>query len=200
MAAEPRPEDHPGSAGRRPACHAGAGRPVAARPEGYASPACRRFAELAAGAGLLRHPLAAAGQALAFGLILLAMALIALLRGELLDTAGPVAGRRTQPFRTQRLACRKGCLRRANRRTLQPCRATVSGGAGPTRGDQWRAGPPAGQQGVPGRTRDSSRSQPDPSADLPKDNHLVAGQWWHERAEAELPACPSRPNWPKACS
>ncbi|MCG6576185.1 ABC transporter permease [Pseudomonas sp. AF32] len=35
---------------------------------------------------LLRHPLAAAGQALAFGLILLSMALIALLRGELLDT------------------------------------------------------------------------------------------------------------------
>ncbi|WP_295475013.1 ABC transporter permease [uncultured Pseudomonas sp.] len=35
---------------------------------------------------LLRHPLAAAGQALAFGLILLAMGLIALLRGELLDT------------------------------------------------------------------------------------------------------------------
>ncbi|QBF27584.1 FtsX-like permease family protein [Pseudomonas tructae] len=35
---------------------------------------------------LLRHPLAAAGQALAFGLILLAMALIALLRAELLDT------------------------------------------------------------------------------------------------------------------
>ncbi|MGK9021067.1 ABC transporter permease, partial [Pseudomonas aeruginosa] len=32
------------------------------------------------------HPLAAAGQSLAFGLILLAMALIALLRGELLDT------------------------------------------------------------------------------------------------------------------
>ena len=36
------------------------------------------------------------------------MALIALLRGELLGhLAGPVAGRRTQPFRTQRLACRK---------------------------------------------------------------------------------------------
>ena len=35
---------------------------------------------------LLRHPLAAAGQALAFGLILLSMSLIALLRGELLDT------------------------------------------------------------------------------------------------------------------
>ncbi|MBO3274633.1 ABC transporter permease [Pseudomonas schmalbachii] len=35
---------------------------------------------------LLRHPLAAAGQSLAFGLILLAMALIALLRGELVDT------------------------------------------------------------------------------------------------------------------
>lgn len=35
---------------------------------------------------LLRHPLAAAGQCLAFGLILLCMALIALLRGELLDT------------------------------------------------------------------------------------------------------------------
>ncbi|MCU1729815.1 ABC transporter permease [Pseudomonas sp. 7P_10.2_Bac1] len=35
---------------------------------------------------LLRQPLAAAGQALAFGLILLSMALIALLRGELLDT------------------------------------------------------------------------------------------------------------------
>jgi putative ABC transport system permease protein len=31
---------------------------------------------------LLRHPLAAAGQSLAFGLILLSMALIALLRGE----------------------------------------------------------------------------------------------------------------------
>ncbi len=35
---------------------------------------------------LLRYPLAAAGQSLAFGLILLSMALIALLRGELLDT------------------------------------------------------------------------------------------------------------------
>ncbi|MNZ26422.1 FtsX-like permease family protein [compost metagenome] len=35
---------------------------------------------------LLRHPLAAAGQSLAFGLILLAMALIVLLRGELVDT------------------------------------------------------------------------------------------------------------------
>ncbi|UVK84939.1 ABC transporter permease [Pseudomonas sichuanensis] len=34
---------------------------------------------------LLRHPLAAAGQALAFGLILLAMGLVALLRAELLD-------------------------------------------------------------------------------------------------------------------
>lgn len=38
------------------------------------------------GLGQLRQPLAAAGQALAFGLILLSMALIALLRGELLDT------------------------------------------------------------------------------------------------------------------
>src|SRR5471030_1321129 len=35
---------------------------------------------------LLRHPLAAAGQSLAFGLILMSMGLIALLRGELLDT------------------------------------------------------------------------------------------------------------------
>ncbi|RMR50763.1 hypothetical protein ALP84_04665 [Pseudomonas cichorii] len=35
---------------------------------------------------LLRYPLAAAGQSLAFGLILLSMGLIALLRGELLDT------------------------------------------------------------------------------------------------------------------
>lgn len=35
---------------------------------------------------LLRHPMAAAGQALAFGLILLAMGLVALLRVELLDT------------------------------------------------------------------------------------------------------------------
>lgn len=35
---------------------------------------------------LLRHPAAAAGQALAFGLILFAMALVALLRIELLDT------------------------------------------------------------------------------------------------------------------
>ena len=35
---------------------------------------------------LLRHPLAAAGLSLAFGLILLSMGLIALLRGELLDT------------------------------------------------------------------------------------------------------------------
>jgi putative ABC transport system permease protein len=42
---------------------------------------------LAPGLGqLLRHPLAAAGQSLAFGLILLSMGLIALLRGELLDT------------------------------------------------------------------------------------------------------------------
>lgn len=35
---------------------------------------------------LLRHPITAAGQCLAFGLILLSMALVVLLRGELLDT------------------------------------------------------------------------------------------------------------------
>ena len=137
---------------------------------------------------LLRHPLAAAGQALAFGLILLAMALIALLRGELLDTwqdqlpddapnhfvlnVLPAERMPSPSESTHSPAMPRHCIRW--------CRAD-SWRSMASRSASWSAKESQGERAI---RRDLSLTW---SADLPKDNHLVAGQWWHERAEAELP-------------
>ncbi|WP_236180129.1 ABC transporter permease [Pseudomonas mosselii] len=130
---------------------------------------------------LLRHPLAAAGQALAFGLILLAMGLVALLRAELLDTwqaqlpkdapnhfALNILPDERQPF-AERLAqinataaplypVIPGRLTHINE---QPVRQLVSKES-------------TGERAV---QRDLSLTW---AAELPQGNALSAGQWWQQ--------------------
>lgn len=130
---------------------------------------------------LLRHPLAAAGQALAFGLILLAMGLVALLRAELLDTwqaqlpkdapnhfALNILPDERQPF-AERLAqinataaplypVIPGRLTHINE---QPVRQLVSKDS-------------TGERAI---QRDLSLTW---AAELPQGNALSAGQWWQQ--------------------
>ncbi|QXH34114.1 ABC transporter permease [Pseudomonas muyukensis] len=135
---------------------------------------------------LLRHPLAAAGQALAFGLILLAMGLVALLRAELLDTwqaqlpkdapnhfALNILADDRQPF-AERLAqinatsaplypVIPGRLTHINE---QPVRQRVSKES-------------TGERAV---QRDLSLTW---AAELPQGNALSAGDWWQQAPAAE---------------
>lgn len=135
---------------------------------------------------LLRHPLAAAGQALAFGLILLAMGLVALLRAELLDTwqaqlpkdapnhfALNILADERQPF-AERLAqinassaplypVIPGRLTHVNE---QPVRQRVSKES-------------TGERAV---QRDLSLTW---AAELPQGNALSAGGWWQQAPAAE---------------
>jgi putative ABC transport system permease protein len=138
---------------------------------------------------LLRHPLAGAGQALAFGLILLAMALIALLRGELLDTwqnqlpkdapnyfALNILPDQRDNFATQltQLTTQAvplfpiipGRLTRINDKPVQDIVMPDS----------------RGERAI---QRDLSLTW---AADLPVGNRITAGQWWPARSPAgELP-------------
>lgn len=138
---------------------------------------------------LLRHPTAAAGQALAFGLILLAMALVALLRAELLDTwqaqlpkdapnhfALNILPDDREPF-AQRLhqvnaasaplyPVTPGRLVQINE---QPVQQVVSKDS-------------AGERAV---QRDLSLTW---AAELPEGNQLTAGSWWQALpADSEIP-------------
>jgi putative ABC transport system permease protein len=137
---------------------------------------------------LLRHPLAAAGQSLAFGLILLAMALIALLRGELLDTwqdqlpeqAPNHFALNVLPDEREAFANRLAQLSPhpaplypivSGRLTLindKPVQSTVSK---ESRGDR-------------AIQRDLSLTW---AAKLPEGNRLLAGQWWQPMHQDELP-------------
>ena len=137
---------------------------------------------------LLRQPLAAAGQALAFGLILLSMALIALLRGELLDTwQSQLPKDAPNYFALNILPTDKDAFG-ARLHELQAQAAPI-------------------YPVVPGRlisingepvqeivTKDSSSDkavQRDLSltwaADLPEGNELTAGQWWSAQPPQGVP-------------
>ncbi|WP_252091090.1 FtsX-like permease family protein [Pseudomonas sp. MWU13-3659] len=135
---------------------------------------------------LLRHPLAAAGQTLAFGLILLAMGLVALLRAELLDTwqaqlpkdapnhfALNILADDRQPF-TERLAqinatsaplypVIPGRLTHIND---QPVRQLVSKES-------------TGERAI---QRDLSLTW---AAELPQGNALSAGTWWQQAPSSD---------------
>ncbi|MFJ4344179.1 ABC transporter permease [Pseudomonas sp. NPDC089401] len=138
---------------------------------------------------LLRHPTAAAGQALAFGLILLAMALVALLRAELLDTwqaqlpkdapnhfALNILPEERDPF-AQRLRevnassaplypVTPGRLTQINDKPVQQIVSKDS----------------AGERAV---QRDLSLTW---AGELPAGNQLVAGTWWQALpSDAEVP-------------
>lgn len=128
---------------------------------------------------LLRHPLAAAGQTLAFGLILLSMALVLLLRGELLDEwqaqlpeqAPNHFALNILPDERDAFAARIGALspQPASLYPVVPGRLVSINGL------------PASQQidkdsrGERAIRRDLSLTW---SSQLPQGNRLLAGQWW----------------------
>jgi putative ABC transport system permease protein len=135
---------------------------------------------------LLRRPLAAAGQALAFGIILLAMALIALLRGELLDTwQEQLPKDAPNLFALNVLPADRDAFE-ARLQELSPHRAPlypiVAGRLTKVNGEPARQA--AGEEGANDGAlrRDLSLTW---SADLPADNELVAGHWWQPVSQGE---------------
>ena len=138
---------------------------------------------------LLRQPLAAAGQTLAFGLILLAMALVLLLRGELLDDwqaqlpaqapnqfALNILPEQREPFAAQLAA-------------LSPQPAIlyplVPGRLLSRNGVALRAQPGLDERGARALQRDLGLTW---SAQLPAGNRLRDGAWWDALPAAYGPA------------
>lgn len=137
---------------------------------------------------LLRHPLAAAGQSLAFGLILLAMALIALLRGELLDTwQDQLPADAPNHFVLNVLPADKDAF---NERILAlstsaaPLYPVIPGRLVAINGEPVRELVSKESQGERAIRRDLSLTWAD---ELPADNHLIAGSWWQPRSPDALP-------------
>ena len=137
---------------------------------------------------LLRHPLAAAGQALAFGLILLAMALIALLRGELLDTwQEQLPDNAPNHFVLNVLPAEKDAFAEriaALSSHAAPLYPVVPGRLISINGEPVRQLVSKESQGERAIRRDLSLTW---ASDLPKDNHLVAGQWWTDKEATDTP-------------
>jgi putative ABC transport system permease protein len=137
---------------------------------------------------LLRHPLAAAGQALAFGLILLAMALIALLRGELLDTwQDQLPEQAPNHFALNVLPADKDAFT-ARLAELSPHPAplypVVPGRLTMINGEPVRQIVSKESQGERAVRRDLSLTW---AADLPEGNQLLAGTWWSASTTDDLP-------------
>ncbi|WP_278452865.1 ABC transporter permease [Stutzerimonas kunmingensis] len=137
---------------------------------------------------LLRHPLAAAGQALAFGLILLAMALIALLRGELLDTwQDQLPDNAPNHFVLNVLPAEKDAFAEriaAISDHAAPLYPVVPGRLIAINGEPVRQLVSKESQGERAIRRDLSLTW---AAELPKDNHIVAGTWWGNQGDADIP-------------
>src|SRR5690606_36192993 len=137
---------------------------------------------------LLRHPLAAAGQSLAFGLILLAMSLIALLRGELLDTwqdqlpaeAPNHFALNVLPEQREAFAARLAALS-PHPAPLYPI---VAGRMTHINGTPVQGIVSKDSQGERAIQRDLSLTW---ASELPAGNRLLAGRWWEGQAEGELP-------------
>lgn len=136
---------------------------------------------------LLRYPLAAAGQSLAFGLILLAMALIALLRGELLDTwHSQLPANAPNHFALNILPAEKDSFEQRvkqlspNAEDLYPM---VPGRLVAVNGQPVHA--------LNEDVRSERALQRDLgltwSARLPAGNQVVAGQWWQAGEKSALP-------------
>ncbi|WP_372866800.1 ABC transporter permease [Pseudomonas sp.] len=137
---------------------------------------------------LLRYPLAAAGQALAFGLILLAMSLIALLRGDLLDTwQNQLPEQAPNHFALNVLPADKDAFA-ARLAELSPHPAplypVVPGRLTMINGEPVRQIVSKESQGERAVRRDLSLTW---SADLPEGNQLLAGDWWTPSTTDDLP-------------
>ena len=137
---------------------------------------------------LLRHPLAAAGQSLAFGLILLSMALIALLRGELLDTwQNQLPKNAPNYFALNILPADKQAFTDhliAVSAQSAPLYPVVPGRLISINGEpvqQIVTKESAGDRAI---QRDLSLTW---AADLPSGNKLTAGNWWSEQTPDDVP-------------
>jgi len=137
---------------------------------------------------LLRHPLAAAGQSLAFGLILLSMALIALLRGELLDTwqnqlpknAPNYFALNILPADKQAFTDRLVALSAPS----APLYPVVPGRLISINGEPVRDIVSKDSSGDRAVQRDLSLTW---AADLPQGNSITAGSWWSSQPQGDLP-------------
>ena len=137
---------------------------------------------------LLRHPLAAAGQSLAFGLILLAMALIALLRGELLDTwQDQLPEDAPNHFALNVLPAERDAFA-ARLAELSPHPAplypVVPGRLIMINDEPVRQLVTKESRGERAIQRDLSLTW---AEDLPSDNLITAGNWWGAAHASELP-------------
>ncbi|WP_339490643.1 ABC transporter permease [Pseudomonas sp. EL_65y_Pfl2_R95] len=137
---------------------------------------------------LLRYPLAAAGQSLAFGLIILAMALIALLRGELLDTwQDQLPDDAPNHFALNVLPDDKAAFE-ARLAELSPAPAqlypVIPGRLIKINGQPVKQIVSKDSRGDRAVNRDLSLTW---TAKLPADNELVAGNWWHAGEPQDLP-------------
>ena len=137
---------------------------------------------------LLRHPLAAAGQSLAFGLILLAMALIALLRGELLDTwQDQLPAESPNHFALNVLPEEREAFA-ARLAELSPHPAPlypiVAGRLTLINGEPVQGIVSKDSQGERAIQRDLSLTW---AVNLPAGNVLVDGQWWNDLPQSDLP-------------
>ncbi|QNH04226.1 ABC transporter permease [Pseudomonas sp. B11D7D] len=137
---------------------------------------------------LLRHPLAAAGQSLAFGLILLAMALIALLRGELLDTwQDQLPEDAPNHFALNVLPAERDAFA-ARLAELSPHPAplypVVPGRLIIINGEPVRQLVTKESRGERAIQRDLSLTW---AEQLPPDNQITTGSWWSAEQASELP-------------
>ena len=137
---------------------------------------------------LLRHPLAAAGQSLAFGLILLSMALIALLRGELLDTwQNQLPPDAPNYFALNILPAEKDAFNaRLEQLSAQaaPLYPVIPGRLISINGAPVQDIVTKESSGDRAIQRDLSLTW---AAELPPGNRLTAGQWWTPHTGDEVP-------------
>lgn len=137
---------------------------------------------------LLRQPLAAAGQALAFGLILLSMALIALLRGELLDTWQSQLPKDAPNYFALNILPTDKDTFGARLHELQahaaPIYPVVPGRLISINGEPVQEIVTKDSSGDKAVQRDLSLTW---AADLPEGNELTAGQWWSAQPPQGVP-------------
>lgn len=139
---------------------------------------------------LLRHPMAAAGQSLAFGLILLSMGLIALLRGELLDTwQNQLPKKAPNYFALNILPTeRDHFAERISQLSTHsaPLYPMIPGRLMSINGEPVSKFVTKDSRGENATQRDLNLTW---SANLPEGNSITEGQWWND----QLPAAASLP-------
>ena len=137
---------------------------------------------------LLRHPLAAAGQSLAFGLILLSMASIALLRGELLDTWQNQLPKNAPNYFALNIlpADKQAFTDRLIELSAQsaPLYPVVPGRLISINGEPVQAIVSKDSQGDRAIQRDLSLTW---AAQLPPGNSITAGNWWSAQPSDDIP-------------